>query len=105
MTKTYLQIQKEIAALQSKAERLREQEAAGVAAKIREAIAVYGFSVADLFGNAAQPGGGKSKAARTRAPKPKYADGNGNAWGGRGPRPRWFKAAIESGKTPEDLLS
>jgi len=109
MPKTYHQIQREIDKLQKEAERLREKEAADVAAKIREAIAVYGFTVADLFGKAAKPvrGRGRAKpaAARKNAPAPKYSDGQGNVWSGRGPRPGWFKAALEAGKAPEDLLA
>lgn len=43
---------------------------------------------------------GKSKAA----PAAKYSDGT-NSWSGRGPKPGWFKAALEAGKKPEDLLA
>lgn len=40
-----------------------------------------------------------------RAPsKVHYSDGAGNSWTGRGPKPRWLKAAIDSGKTLQDFL-
>jgi DNA-binding protein H-NS len=40
-----------------------------------------------------------------RAPsKVTYTDGAGNSWTGRGPRPGWLKAALESGKSLEDFL-
>ncbi|MDM0078821.1 H-NS family nucleoid-associated regulatory protein [Variovorax sp. J2P1-59] len=48
----------------------------------------------------------KSAAAKKakRAPsKVIYSDGAGNSWTGRGPKPRWLKAAIDSGKTLQDL--
>jgi DNA-binding protein H-NS len=32
-----------------------------------------------------------------------YRDGAGNSWTGRGPKPRWFKEAIASGKSTEEL--
>ncbi len=34
----------------------------------------------------------------------KYADDQGHTWTGVGKRPGWFLAALESGKTAEDLL-
>ncbi len=110
MTKTYHQIQKEIEKLQKEAERLREKEAADVAARIREAIAVYGFTVADLFGDAAgrkaAVPGRKAKTVAARVPlAAKYKDDQGNTWSGRGPRPGWFKAALDAGKSEADLLA
>ena len=35
---------------------------------------------------------------------PKYEDGNGNLWTGRGNRPKWLTAAIETGATLESFL-
>jgi DNA-binding protein H-NS len=46
----------------------------------------------------------KSVKKLKRAPsKVNYADDAGNSWTGRGPRPRWLKAALESGKSLEDF--
>lgn len=46
----------------------------------------------------------KKPAAKSTSSKPiKYTDGT-NSWVGHGKRPGWFVAAIEGGKTPEDLL-
>ncbi|WP_369326276.1 H-NS family nucleoid-associated regulatory protein [Alcaligenes nematophilus] len=104
--KTYAQIQKEIDRLQREAQQLRDKEAAEVAARIREAIDAYGFTVEDLFGKQALKRRKPSNARRTKAaPTVKYADGAGNTWGGRGPRPHWFRAALEAGKKAEDLLA
>jgi DNA-binding protein H-NS len=34
----------------------------------------------------------------------KYRDDSGNSWTGHGRSPAWYKSALESGKTPDDLL-
>ncbi|WPG41112.1 H-NS histone family protein [Variovorax sp. EBFNA2] len=116
MAKTFLQVQNQIAQLQRQADQLRKKEADGVLSRIKEAISVYGFTAEELgFGK----GRGKavmSKEKGTRKPQktkktiaaarvPKYKDDQGNVWSGRGPRPLWFKAALEAGKLAEDLLA
>lgn len=118
MAKTFLQVQKQIEELQKEAETLRKKEADGVLSRIKEAIAVYGFTSADLgFGKASGRGAVAEKSAekKTRKPKkaaaaaatgvPKFKDDQGNAWSGRGPRPAWFKAALEAGKSADELLA
>ena len=116
MAKTFLQVQKQIEQLQREAEQLRKKEADGVLSRINEAIAVYGFTAADLgFGKGVgrvapvvkqgtkKTQKGKKQAAETATPK--FQDDQGNVWSGRGPRPAWFKAALEAGKAPDDLLA
>jgi DNA-binding protein H-NS len=125
MAKTFVQVQKQIEQLQKQADQLRKKEAEGVLARIQEAISVYGFSADDFdFSGPAQRAGTARKAVGKRGPKagakaaaktrvkakaspaaPKYKDDQGHTWGGRGPRPAWFKAALEAGKTPEELLA
>ena len=116
MAKTLQQIQKQIEQLQKDADRLRKKEAGEVASRIKEAIAVYGFTAADLGleGKRGRPAratasGPAAKSAKSvkasSARPPKYKDQSGNVWGGRGPKPGWFKAAIAAGKTPEELLA
>ena len=112
MPKTYLQIQKEIEKLQQQAEGLRSREVEGVISRIREAIEQYGLTAADLFGKtAAAPRAAKAgrkaaaKGRRAKSAAVKYRDEAGNTWGGRGPRPRWFSAALAAGRTPEELLA
>ena len=110
----------QIAALQAQAEALRKKESAEVIAKVKDAIAHYGLTAADLgFGKAARqvgksrsPGGGKpaSKGRKNAVAKPpakavKFKDDEGHTWGGIGKRPEWFKAALAAGKTPDDLLA
>lgn len=116
MAKTFLQVQQQIEQLQKEAEQLRKKESGDVLSRIKEAIAVYGFTAADLGifkepakASVVKKSGAKKtpKAARfnATADTPKFKDDKGNVWSGRGPRPAWFKAALESGKSAEDLLA
>jgi len=113
MTKTYIQIQKQIETLQREADKLRRKEVDDVVAKIKEAIAVYGISAADLgfsgrsgAGAVAAKRRGRPAAAKGRsksASAPKYRDEAGNTWGGRGPRPQWLRDALNAGKSLADF--
>lgn len=119
MPKSYKQVLAQIQKLQKEAEAIRSKEVQGVISRIKEAIAHYGLTPDDLFGRA---GGRKSKAtpvadaagrpprkAAAKAPQkparpPKYRDEAGNTWSGIGKRPDWFKAALASGKSADELL-
>ncbi|WP_395699600.1 H-NS family nucleoid-associated regulatory protein [Aquabacterium sp.] len=117
MAKSLAQIQKQIEALQREADAIKASEKSGVVARIKEAITHYGITAAELGlgkGGVRGPRGPYKKRAKSGAPaakkagkKPngvvKYRDDAGNTWSGRGPKPRWFKAALEAGKKPEDL--
>lgn len=116
MPKSYAQLMKQIDVLRHQAESIKRKEVEGVVKRIKEAIAVYGLTAADLglagsgAGAARAPGLKRRGAAPSQAGKsakvpgkPKYRDDAGHAWSGKGPRPGWFKAALASGKTLEDL--
>lgn len=105
MAQTYQQLQKQIAALQRQADKLREQEVGGVVARIRTAITHYGLTAEQLgFEPAAEAP--KSKAGTTASPAAaKYSDGQGRTWSGRGPRPYWLRDALKEGKALEDFAS
>jgi DNA-binding protein H-NS len=113
MAKTYAQLTQEIEALKVQAESVRQQEKAGVASRIREAIATYGLTVEELgFGRgsvapkAVAPVPESKAAASTAAPTPsavRYRDDAGNTWGGRGPKPNWLKAGMASGRSLESF--
>lgn len=117
MAKTFLQVQKQIEQLQKEAEQLRKKEADGVLSRIKEAIAVYGFTAADLGvgKEAGRVAAGKKSddknTRKTRTPAaaatgaPKFKDGQGNVWSGRGPRPAWFKTALAAGQSADELLA
>jgi len=117
---TLAQLNAQIAALQSQADVLRKKEMAEVIAKVKEAIRHYGLSAADLgFGKSPagkrnpfpaalgdKPGNKtRNSTAKPAAKKVKFEDDQGQTWGGVGKRPDWFKAALASGKTAEDLLA
>lgn len=102
--------------LQAQAETLRRKEIAEVIAKVKEAIAHYGLSAADLGFEkgiprtgkvASTPGkrGRKSAVAKPAVRAVKFRDDQGHTWGGIGKRPEWFKAALAAGKKPQDLLA
>lgn len=133
MAKTLAQLQKEISRLQKEADTLHQREVADVVARIQAAIAHYGLTPELLFAPAAAPRKRRSPGAKVGAgaadnaasgaaavktqrsakagkaakkpPAPaKFHDGTGRTWSGHGKRPDWYKAAIASGKTPDELL-
>ena len=112
MTKTYVQIQKQIETLQREADKLKRKEVDEVIAKIKEAIRVYNLTAADLEldGRAARRGaavrkrGRPATKAKSRVPATvKFRDESGNTWGGRGPRPQWLRDALGAGKSLQDF--
>ncbi|WP_425952940.1 H-NS family nucleoid-associated regulatory protein [Ralstonia pseudosolanacearum] len=93
---TYKQIVEQIAALQEQANTLKKKEVEEVVKDIREKIATYGLTPADL--------GFREPKQATGKVAVKYRDSSGNSWTGRGKRPGWLVAHIESGKKAEDFL-
>jgi DNA-binding protein H-NS len=66
-------------------------------AELDEKARSMGFSLAELTG---------ASASRKRAPAAaKYANpaNPADTWSGRGRKPRWFEAALKSGKRPDDM--
>ncbi len=83
------------AAIANFEDRAKAKARAELETKARE----LGFNLAELFA-ADAPG------KRTRAPavaKYRHPENAAETWSGRGRKPRWFIAAIEAGKSPEDL--
>jgi len=113
MAQTYTQIQRQIEALQKQAEKLRQSEVAGVVERIKQAIAHYSLTPDQLFGTSSAAArkvtssakaAGKSSRAKGSS-SAAYADGAGNTWGGRGPRPHWLRDALAAGQSLEDFAS
>lgn len=106
---TYASLQQQITKLSAEADRIKKGEVAGTVARIKQAIAVYGLTVQDLFGKAGKGGissGGKVAATGSKSKNSgaaKYADGKGGTWVGRGPRPMWLREAIASGRGLEEF--
>ena len=66
-------------------------------AELEEKAREMGFTLAELTG---------ATLIRKRSPAvPKYANpaNASDTWSGRGRKPRWFEAALKSGKTREDM--
>lgn len=105
MALTYKQLQKQIEQLQRQAESLRSKEVTGVVERIKVAIAHYGLTAAHLGLETRTSTGGTKRAAAAGKPKSRaaFADGQGNAWSGRGPRPRWLREALASGRSIEEF--
>jgi len=87
-------LQKDVAkAIDSFEDRARKKALAEADAVVRQ----HGFTIDQLFGKA-------PKATRA-AVAPKYANPSdpSQTWTGRGRKPRWIIAELESGKTLEDM--
>ena len=110
MPQTYHQLKSQIAELQAHAEGIKHSEVAGVIAKAKEAIQVYGLTRSDLFDakTARAPRSlvpaKNSKGKKAKSTEAKYADGKGGYWVGRGKRPRWLSDLVKAGAKLEDFL-
>ncbi len=103
-------VRKQIVDLQKKEAALIDAERVEVINRIKVAIAHYDISGAELgIGKSSKkspaPVSKKQSSARKSTPRPriKYLDGAGNTWSGMGPKPKWFVAALASGKSEADL--
>jgi DNA-binding protein H-NS len=116
MAKTLAQLAAEIQKLQAEADKLRDKERGDVIDRIKEAIAVYGLTAADLGlggrgrGRQVHDSTTVAKERRVAAGRKspavvKYRDDKGNTWSGHGRRPQWYLDAIASGKSGDDLLA
>ena len=56
------------------------------------------------LGGEIAPGRGRGSSLKGKKVPAKYRDKAGNAWAGRGAKPRWLVAAIKEGKKLEDFL-
>ena len=105
MVQTYSQIMSQISTLRSKAEELKKREVDEVIAKIKVAIASYGISADELFGSVSSTANKQAPAKTGQSNRAKFSDGNGNVWGGMGPRPKWLREALSSGRDLMEFLT
>jgi DNA-binding protein H-NS len=85
---------------------IEKSEAQEVRAKLFALAKEHGYDAAQLIGGGgAAPAKAAAAGEKVRRPaKAKYQDPNSSAtWTGRGLKPLWVRAAIESGKTLESL--
>lgn len=88
----------QIEELKQKAEEARKQELAAVINDIKAKIAEHGLTAADL----GLAGGSRRATAAPRAGgkvPPKYRGPNGELWTGRGRKPAWVVAQLNSGRS------
>ncbi|MCE1250107.1 MAG: H-NS histone family protein [Comamonadaceae bacterium] len=90
MTTSYKDLLKERQALDSRIEEARTRELADAVAKVRSIIAEYGLTEQDVF-PAARAGRGVRAATTGAKVAPKYRNGNGDTWTGRGKPPKWIQ--------------
>lgn len=64
--------------------------------KLESMAKEMGFTLSDFTG-------GKKGKASAAAPKYVHPENPGKTWSGRGRQPQWFKDAIASGKSADDL--
>jgi DNA-binding protein H-NS len=131
-TETLKEIDQEIARLKERAASIIASEKAGVIERIKEAIAYYSLTAAELGLGAQGPAGKRGKSPKAARPAKvsaravgdsagasstampvkktragaggvKYKDDAGNSWSGFGPKPRWLTEALAGGKTLDDL--
>ena len=92
-------LEKQIAAAQT-------QERGAAIAQIKQLMAQYGLSAADLGGRSApakKTTGKKGPRKGTKVPA-KYRDpATGQAWSGRGLHPKWLQAALAQGRKLSDF--
>lgn len=112
MARSIAKIKEQIVKLQREADSIQSS----VIARIRKEIAQFELTVEHLFGETKASISGKqqakaraAKAAKSSSKKAagrpaKYADGQGNTWGGMGKRPQWVHAAIEAGRSLNEFL-
>jgi DNA-binding protein H-NS len=84
------------AALEKRIAEAQTQERAAAIAQIKGLMAQYGLSLADLGGKSAPTKAGPRKGSKVAV---KYRDpASGNAWSGRGLKPKWLQAALAQGR-------
>ncbi|WP_199031333.1 H-NS family nucleoid-associated regulatory protein [Ralstonia sp. ASV6] len=93
---SYPELLKKIKELQAQADALRAEERSKAIKEIREQIAEFELTAADLGLKPGQP-------AAVRKAAKHYSDGT-SVWVGRGPRPAWLKAALDAGRKLEEFL-
>ncbi|AMK77577.1 MULTISPECIES: H-NS family nucleoid-associated regulatory protein [Methylomonas] len=102
---TYSELQEQIKELQAEAERLRQEELHEVINDIKAKITLYNIKANELGFSDSSSNETKEDNKTKKKPLPaKYrSPDNANEWNGRGPKPKWFKDWITSGKDINDL--
>lgn len=102
----YQEIQAQIAELQRRADAIRVSERTAAIANIKSLMATFEISSTELSRRATVSPVIRASKAKSNVQKvaPKYRDGAGNEWSGRGLQPRWLKTALTSGASLQSFL-
>ena len=96
---TYRQLKQQIAALEKKATLAMKEEATKVIETIKQQIAEFGLTAADLGLEIARRAGARTTKVKKLVLTPKYREpSTGKTWNGHGKRPGWIVAAQKKGK-------
>jgi DNA-binding protein H-NS len=90
------------AALEKQIAEMQQNERADAIAQVKSLMAQHGLSVADIASKAtgpkiSGPKAGAKVAAKYRNPA------TGDAWSGRGLKPKWLQSALAAGRTLADF--
>jgi DNA-binding protein H-NS len=110
-----VKLRQQIADMEKQAAELKKKNRPAVLAQLREQMAAYGITAAELSRPAAKARAPKAPPAKpaaspARAKKPavrspaKYRGPEGQEWSGRGNAPQWLNDLLVGGKTREDFL-
>ena len=86
--------------------RLQKQDMKAALAAAKKAAKAHGFTLAEVTGAPPPAKRGPKPGKKPKQPGvPKYADPDDKTktWTGKGRRPDWFVAAMEAGKSSDDL--
>jgi DNA-binding protein H-NS len=89
-----------IARAKARQDELAKERAAKLRDKINALVKAEGFGLDEVLGRS----GGRGKARGKVKPKYRNPADPAQTWTGRGKRPRWFSAALSSGRKEKDLL-
>ncbi len=98
---TLAELVKQKEALEQQIAKIQSEGRSNAIAEVKAIMAEHGLTQADISGKAP-----KAAAVGTKVKNPvavKYRDKQGNAWTGRGLKPKWLTAAIAAGKKLEDF--
>jgi DNA-binding protein H-NS len=99
---TYRQLKQQIAQLEKKAAIAMKEEVRKAIESIKQQIAEFGLTAADLGLKVARRAGARTAKGKKLALAPKYRDpSTGKTWNGHGKRPAWIVAAQKKGKLEE----
>lgn len=96
----YEKLLAEIATLQAKADEIRAGKRAEAIQTVNRLVAQFEIKSREVRFRMAQPTKAAVSDGRSTV-APRYADGQGNTWSGRGKQPRWLRDGLAGGRTIE----